>query len=126
MSEKKVDIKYIDVPNICFSLTDSNDDREPKYAEQRKERGFDDSETWSLTDTIGNFILPRLIRFNEVNNGYPHGLTMRKWRNKVKLMITAFTLIVRDEGIRIYTAKEEEQIEKGLNAFREYFMHLWW
>lgn len=41
-------------------------------------------------------------------------------------MITAFTLISRDKGARIYTEKESKQIDKGLDAFREYFMHLWW
>lgn len=125
-SNGTIDIKYINVPNICFSLTDKNDDREPKYSEQRKTRGFDDSETWSLTDTIANFIIPRLERFDEVNIGYPPDLTMRKWRNKIKSMIIAFKLIARDEGIRIYTPEEEKQIDKGLKNFRDYFMHLWW
>lgn len=45
------DIKYLGIPNICFSLTDKNDDREKTYKQQRIEMGFDDSETWSLTDT---------------------------------------------------------------------------
>lgn len=125
-NENKVDVKYIGIPNICFSLSTEDDKREPKYSEQRKTRGFDDSETWSLSDTIANFIIPRLERFNEVNNGFPHNLTMRKWRNKIKLMITAFKLIARDEGMRIYNKKEEKQIDMGLDAFREYFMHLWW
>lgn len=121
-----VDIKYINVPNICFSLTDKDDDREPKYSEQRKERGFDDSETWSLRDTISNFIIPRLERFNEVNNGYPSHLTMRKWRNIIKSMIAAFKLIARDEGIGIFTEEEQKQVDKGLKLFHKYFMCLWW
>ena len=33
---------------------------------QRLERGFDDSETWSLRDTIANFIIPRLERYEEI------------------------------------------------------------
>ncbi len=58
--DNKIDIKHIGIPNICFSLTSNDDKREVSYSEQRKERGFDDSETWSLSDTIANFIIPRL------------------------------------------------------------------
>jgi hypothetical protein len=35
-----VDVKYSKVPNICFSLTDKTDIREPDYVKQRQLRGF--------------------------------------------------------------------------------------
>lgn len=38
-----MDIKYLNIPNVCFSLTDPMDNREPEMAKQRIERGFDDS-----------------------------------------------------------------------------------
>ena len=41
-------------------------EREKIFKKQRKERGFDDSETWSLTDTVANFIIPRLERYEEI------------------------------------------------------------
>lgn len=56
----KKDPKYLGIPNIQFSLTDKTDEREEKFSQQRIERGFDDSETWSLDCTITKFILPRL------------------------------------------------------------------
>ena len=68
------DIKYLGVPNVCFSLTNKDDDREEKFSKQRIERGFDDSETWSLRDTIANFILPRLKAFNEITFSRPADL----------------------------------------------------
>ena len=40
-----------------------------KFLWQRWTRGFDDSETWSLYDTIARFILPRLKRFKEIADG---------------------------------------------------------
>jgi len=61
-----VDFKYMQIPNICFSLTDADDKREMEFKKQRLERGFDDSETWSLRDTIANFIIPRLERYEEI------------------------------------------------------------
>ena len=47
LKSKTTDPKYLGVPNICFSLTSPTDDREAEYSIQRKERGFDSSETWS-------------------------------------------------------------------------------
>ena len=56
------DPKYLGIPNICFSLTDKDDKREEKFIKQRLQRGFDDTETWSLRDTIADFVVPRLLK----------------------------------------------------------------
>lgn len=121
-----VDIKYINIPNICFSLTDESDDREPDYSKQRMIKGFDDSETWSLTDTICRFILPRLKRFKEINASTPAQLTEVEWNLILDKMIIAFTLTSRDGGTRIFSIEESKQIDDGLDLFREWFMALWW
>jgi hypothetical protein len=31
MKEKRVDIKTLNIPNVCFSLTEKDDEREPKF-----------------------------------------------------------------------------------------------
>jgi len=89
-------------------------------------RGFDDSETWSLTDTICHFILPRLKRFKEVNASTPAKLTMDEWNAIIDKMLLAFELTTREEGSRIWNDKESKQIEEGLDLFRKWFMALWW
>lgn len=121
-----IDIKHLNIPNVCFSLTDSDDSREIEYSKQRQLRGFDDSETWSLTDTICNFILPRLIRFKEINASTPAQLTEEEWSNILDKMIIAFQLTSKDSGSRIWIDNETEQVKDGLDLFREWFMHLWW
>ena len=121
-----VDIKYSKVPNICFSLTNEDDNREIEFSKQRQLRGFDDSETWSLTDTMCRFIIPRLKRFKEVNNGIPHPLTMDEWNTIIDKMLLAFELISREEGSRIWNDEESKQVDEGLDLFREWFMELWW
>lgn len=126
MAKEKIDIKYIGVPNICFSLTEKDDNRELEYSKQRMERGFDDSETWSLTDTIGNFIIPRLKRFKEVASFIPSGVESSDWDIILDKMILSFELTVRNKGARIYTEEEKIQLEEGLDLFREWFMGLWW
>lgn len=126
MKKKPIDIKHINVPNICFSLTDKKDDRETLYSQQRMERGFDDSETWSLRDTICRFTIPRLKRFRECNNGMPCALTKDEWDIIIDKMILAMELITRDNGSRNFTDEESEQVDEGMDLFRKWFMGLWW
>lgn len=121
-----IDIKYLGIPNICFSLTDPYDSDEIEFRKQRIERGFDDSETWSLTDTICEFILPRLKRFKDCNSFAPHPLTIDEWNLKIDKMIKAFELTTRKEGCRIWNEEEEKELNEGLDLFREWFLALWW
>ena len=52
---KKVDIKDLKIPNLCFSLENDNSlghkQQSDEWKEQRLERGFDDTETWNLDYT---------------------------------------------------------------------------
>jgi len=117
----KVDIKYLGIPNICFSLTDKDDDREIEYSKQRKTMGFDESETWSLCDTISNFIIPRLQFFHD------YVPTVKgEWKTEINKMLIAFKLVARDNGGQIFTDEEKQQLEEGMELFKKYFLHLWW
>jgi hypothetical protein len=116
------DPKYIGVPNIQFSLTSKDDNREVNFSKQRIERGFDDSETWSLDNTISNFIIPRLRRFNEVKINFPIDMSMSEWTDKIDKMIEAFELNIKDT----ISEDEQEKITEGLDLFRQYFFNLWW
>ena len=118
------DPKNLGIPNICFSLILERDSRNYLYAKQRVKRGFDDSETWSLTDTIANFMLPRLKRFIEIDAD----VTERDpaWDKDMQNIIAMLELAVRDKGSRIYSQVELARINTGLNAFKRQFMNLWW
>ena len=118
------DPKDIGVPNICFSLTEKDDNREPEFREQRLNRGFDDSETWSLRDTIGNFTLPRLKRYREIvqdtiedNDGF---------FAEIDKAIIAFELLVRDNGSFILNEEEQKQYVDGMESYHKIFLSLWW
>ena len=109
------DIKYLGVPNVCFSLTEKNDDREKMYSKERISRGFDDSETWSLTNTIASFLIPRLERYIEI--------TKEKEYNDI---LTMLKLVDRDGGSWIFTDEEKKKIEVGLESLKNNFFNLWW
>jgi hypothetical protein len=124
---RQIDIKYLGIPNICFSLTKIDDSREEKYSQQRMSRGFDDSETWSLRDAIANFILPRLKEFRGEGKGcYPSMFKSReKWDKKLDKMITAFEYVSRDNGSFDLSEEEFKGYEKGMKLFNKYFLNLW-
>jgi hypothetical protein len=127
MSDNKCDKdpKYLGIPNICFSLSkNDNEEREIKYKKQRLKRGFDDSETWSLSDTIANFIIPRFKVFTKIS--YKFIDYTKKEKKQHKQFLRAMKLIVRDDGARNFTEKERKQIKKGLKAFPKIFDGLWW
>lgn len=124
MPDKKIDIKYLGIENICFSLTEKNDAREEMFKAQRIERGFDDSETWSLRDTIALFIIPRLKRYQEIANDF-----LKRDEELVKdidSFLRAMELVSRDNGIGIYTDEEKIELNEGLEKFPKIFMSLWW
>jgi len=108
------------------------EDRYTKYANQLKTDGFSDTETWSLSDVICEFILPRLIRFKEINNGFPQGTTSEKWDEILDQMIFAFDLSLHWEDEKYDNLSEEEKktnwmkYEIGMDLFRRYFRDLWW
>lgn len=121
---EKIDIKYLGIPNICFSLTSKDDTREIEYKKQRIERGFDDSETWSLRDSIADFIIPRLERYEEIANDFL--IRDEKLVSEISSFLLALKLIQRDSGICIFTEEERKQVEEGLSYFQNIFMSLWW
>ena len=124
----KIDPKYIDVPNICFSLTEKTDDREEEFSKQRIDHGFDESETWSLDHTIARFILPRIKEFWRIEQK----VTMMKsqeeleYKESMPKIIRAFELIVRDNDSRIWNEQEEKEYEEGIDLFAKYLLWMWW
>jgi hypothetical protein len=122
---KDKDPKYLGIPNICFSLTDENDDREDKFKKQRIERGFDDSETWCLSSTMSEFILPRLKRFLEVNYIDFNHESEKDFGEAIPKMIQAFEFIIRDKASWIWTEEEQEEVDEGMKLFYKYFLWLW-
>lgn len=108
------------------------DKRYARHMKQLKERGFSDTETWSLDSSICHFILPRLIRFREIGAGFPGGLTMKEWDAMLGEMIFAFdwSLNCEEEKYEGLSDKETERYwkryEAGMQLFAKWFRHLWW
>lgn len=113
------------IPNVCFSLIDETDDRWDEYTKQRLERGFDDSETWSLDGTISKFIYPRLKAFLEDTKHlscHPVSIDFDEWVSILEKMVKGFELLSLDE---VKTNDECVIIEEALDLFRKHFYSLW-
>lgn len=109
----------------CSHKIPKTDKRQASWTKQRKERGFDDTETWNLDYVAAAFILPRLKRFREVNIGFPGELTFKEFCAIIDEMIAAFEIIVRADEIT-WTKKTSQQVNRGLKHFAKYFRDLWW
>nr|DAD65583.1 MAG TPA: hypothetical protein [Bacteriophage sp.] len=122
--EKRKDPRYLGVPNINFSLTKSSDKREGKYMNQRKTRGFDDSELWSLDCTICKFIAPRLKAFIKHSEGSCPGKfydNPDEWAVVLNKMLYAF----EHYDVNYYLNNDADKINEGLDLFHKYFNMLW-
>lgn len=117
------------IKNVNFSLIKENDERFEAYKKQRLERGFDDSELWSLDCTIAEFIAPRLKAFKEhveQIGDHPSSVSEKEWQKILNEMV---------EGFEIYpnhfhwTHEESEEnwkkVNKALSHFHKYFFALW-
>lgn len=110
---------------------EKKDERYKKHKQQIKDRGFCDAETWALDSIVSRFILPRLIRFKELNNGFPYGYTFQQWQVAIDDMIFAFDWNLTCED-KCDTMKKSEirkawiRHRRGLNLFAKHFRDLWW
>ena len=110
------------------------DERYKEYSEQLKERGFCDSETWNFGYEVICFSLPRLKRFREIHNGYPHGMTADEWVAILDKMIFAMEWALQqdrmDDGYEDLSSEDKaerwKKYEEGMSLFSKHLLCLWW
>ena len=95
------------------------DKRFPKWKKQRKKRGFDDTETWSLDVTICKYLVPRLKRFRKI--------AVRKISKKQKTaldrMIKGFDIAKKDG---IVGDKKVAAVRRAFKLLGKNHEWLWW
>ena len=96
--------------------------RKIRFWYQRRTRGFDDSETFSLDYSLAKLILPRLQRFKQVSiDVLPSEMTSEEWSEILDKMINAFDYY---SSKRRWSSTEDH--EEGLKLFAQYYTDLWW
>ncbi len=101
-----------------------DDERIPRLQKQLEERGFDDTETWSLFTTISRFILPRLKCYYELADNTIDLDHHPGYRQGLEKAIKAFELLSQDEIV--YSPQDEATILIGLSEFARFYQLMWW
>jgi hypothetical protein len=100
-----------------------------KYKKQREDSGFDDTETWHLDKTLALFLIPRLERFIQVNNGFPGGETEESYYEKLNFILKSFKEYYNDENDEVSLELEKERLinaNKAVSILGEIWFYLWW
>jgi hypothetical protein len=76
--------------------------------------------------TMALFIIPRLKRFMEVNNGIPNGETQESYDEKIKYIISAFeNYYVSDKYFNSVDIEERKKLTDDVRQAVEYLSKLW-
>lgn len=131
----KLNVTQQALDNICFSVADECYKKEPStlemYKKQRTEQGFDDTETWHLDRTIALFIIPRLKKFIEVNNGIPSDETEESYNEKLRFIVFAFENYYATNKYYESVDNDERQkltddVKKAVEYLSKLWFELWW
>jgi len=128
-------IKLEVLNNINFSVADEIYSKDlatrEMYKQQRFEQGFDNTETWHMDRTIALFIIPRLKKFIEINNGIPVGETVESYNEKLKFIISAFENYYATN--RYYESVDDaerkqltDDVKKAVEYLSKLWFELWW
>lgn len=129
--EEHPGLLYRTANNFGHALRFSHDDsRQALWAEQRRDRGFDDTELWGLDDTFARFILPRLKALRQQKLTPPIRMELPVWYSMLDKMIRAFELLLPEGGGAwdrgSLNDKERGQVQEGLDHFRQFYFSLCW
>ena len=100
-----------------------------RYKKQRDDRGFDDTETWHLDKSLTLFLIPRLKRFIELNNGFPSGQTEESFNEKLNFILKSFEEYYYNENEEVSLELEKERLsnaKKAATLLGEIWFDLWW
>ena len=100
-----------------------------KYRKQRDSQGFDDTETWHLDRTLALFLIPRLERFIQVNNGFPTSETEESYDEKLNFILNSFKEYYHNENEEVSLEIEKERLSNAKKAavlLGELWFDLWW
>lgn len=104
--------------------------RRTRLTKQYERQGWSDMETWNLDQRFAIWLLPRLIRFYELTNGYPvRYKSMAQWKKELRKMIKAIEWMA-SEDYYVWGGKKQDkkntELNEALKFFGENCRDLWW
>ena len=95
--------------------------RRDKYRQQRKERGFDDTELWNLDVTFARLMLPRLRAFLPLRDELI--VVDDKWHADMAAIILALEILSENS---VDIDGNRAIVTSGMEAFSRNIMRLWY
>lgn len=89
------------------------------FKQQRKYHGFDDTELWNLDNTLAKWLLPRIVRFREIDVVARD----KEWENDLDNIVDALSMLA-DESL-LPTLKDKEYMQNGLNLLAKNIFGFW-
>jgi len=93
-----------------------------KYKKDYKKRGFDDSVTWSLDESLIKWLTPRLTRFLEISKQKHDEAKLHK---NIKIILKGFNLYLSDD-FNEFNLKHTKQLDKSFKLLAKNYSGLWW
>jgi hypothetical protein len=114
-------MKYYEQPNYTGlgDTLDVDDDRHELFQKQYDERGFDDTELWSLDGSLIRYLYPRLIALQKIQKEL-HEPT--KYDIKLQNVIDQFKIILEDDTF----VNESNMVKQALTDFIEITNGIWY
>ncbi len=111
----------------ALELTD-DDKRLEEFQKQRLERGFDESEIWSIDYLIISFALPRIKRLLEIEKGfhYPYQTQRSLLISEESLADSECKEYMEDLEQIVKDLEEYDPIKTDLTLFFKRFKQLWY
>lgn len=100
--------------------------RAVRYWFQRRTKGWDDSVTWNLDRQIAAYMAPRLMRFRDLNNGYPSDMTEDNWNGLIDEMVWAANWYAENAYNHDAGDADMQRALKGLRLVTAHLPSLWW
>jgi hypothetical protein len=82
--------------------------------------------TWNLDQQIAAWLAPRLRRFRELNNGFPHDVTSKQWDAELDEMVWAAEWYAQNAYGSDIDPKEWRRARRGLKRVMKRLPDLWW
>lgn len=103
-------------------LLEKKDKRCEEYKKDYDTRGFDDSVTWSLDDSLIRWLTPRLTRFLEISE---ETTDAPEFHENVKKILIGFELYTSDE-FEEFNKEHMKKLDESFKILAKIYRGLWW
>lgn len=118
--ERVYDFFRYDIP---FMVSDFLFELKMKY--QVLTRGYSDRNVWGMCDDLAELNIKLLTALRDKGNGYPDGLTEKKWKKILTKMIEGFEAHIEETQFYVQDKKNKKKFEEGMDLYKQYFANLW-